>query len=92
MEERSHCLIFDPFAGISGDMILGALVDAGIDLDELNNAVGSLGLAGCRLVATEVRKLGFRATQVTVEYPLQQAHRRLKHVLEMIDGARLSAP
>ena len=38
-------------SGISGDMTLGALVDAGVPLDVLNEAVGSLGLPGCRLVA-----------------------------------------
>ena len=37
-------------SGISGDMTLGALVDAGVELGELNAAVGSLGLSGCRLV------------------------------------------
>ena len=81
----------DCASGISGDMTLGALVDAGVDLGELNAAVGSLGLPGCRLVAEEVRKQGFRATQVTVEYEPEHAHRHLHHILAMIDGSRLSA-
>ncbi len=72
-------------------MTLGALVDAGVSLDVLNEAVGSLGLPGCRLVAAEVRKNGFRATQVTVEYEPEHAHRRLGDILTMIDGGRLSA-
>ena len=53
-------------SGISGDMTLGALVDAGVPLDRLNEAVGSLGLPGVKLVAQEVKKHGFRATQITV--------------------------
>ena len=54
--------------GISGDMTLAALIDAGVSLDSLNRAVGSLGLPGLRLQTAEVAKLGFRATQVSVEW------------------------
>ena len=82
----------DCSSGISGDMMLGSLVDAGVDLDELNAAVGSLGLPGCRLVAQEVKKNGFRATQVTVQYEPEHVHRHLGPILEMIAGGRLSAP
>jgi len=80
----------DCFSGISGDMTLGALVDAGVDLAALNAAVESLGLPGCRLVAREVEKQGFRATQVTVEYEPEHAHRQLPQILRMIDAGRLT--
>ena len=43
---------FDCSSGISGDMTLGALVDLGVELEQLNAAIGSLGLPDCRLVAT----------------------------------------
>ena len=82
----------DCASGISGDMTLGALVDAGVDLAKLNEAVGSLGLPGCALVAEEVRKNGFRATQVTVEYKPEHVHRHLSDILRLIDGSLLSAP
>jgi len=82
----------DCFSGISGDMTLGALVDAGVDLAALNDAVESLGLPGCRLVAREVKKRGFRATQVRVEYEPEQAHRHLPQILRMIDAGRLTDP
>lgn len=72
-------------------MTLGALVDAGVSLDALNEAVGSLGLRGCRLVAMEVTKNGFRATQLTVEYEPEHAHRHLSDILDMIDGGKLTA-
>ncbi|NQU20692.1 MAG: nickel pincer cofactor biosynthesis protein LarC [Candidatus Nealsonbacteria bacterium] len=81
---------FDCLSGISGDMTLGALVDAGVELAKLNDAVGSLGLPGCRLVAEPVTKKGFRATQVTVKYEPEHAHRHLRHILNMIDGGRLT--
>lgn len=77
-------------SGISGDMTLGALVDAGVDLAALNEAVRSLGIAGCQLVATEVKKNGFRATQVTVEHQPEHAHRHLHHITDMIDASGLS--
>ena len=82
---------FDCFSGVSGDMTLGALVDAGADLEYLNAMIGSLGLPGCRLTACEVKKHGFRATQVTVEYEPEHAHRHLSHILKMIDGSQLKA-
>jgi hypothetical protein len=77
-------------SGISGDMTLGALVDAGVELAALNEAVESLGIAGCRLVASEVKKNGFRATQITVEHQPEHAHRHLHHITDMIDASRLS--
>ena len=81
---------FDCLSGISGDMTLGALVDAGADLEHLNAAIQSLALPGCRLVAAEVKKCGFRAMQVTVEYEKEHVHRHLSHILQMIDGSILN--
>jgi len=80
----------DCASGISGDMTLGALVDAGVELKALNAAIGSLGLPGLRLAASEVRKGGFRATQVVVEHEHEHAHRHLHHILTMIDGSQLT--
>jgi uncharacterized protein (TIGR00299 family) protein len=80
----------DCASGISGDMMLGALVDAGVDLAVLNAAVASLGLANCRLVAETVKKKGFRATQVRVEYQPEHVHRHLHHITAMIDRAAIS--
>ncbi len=80
----------DCASGISGDMTLGALVDAGVPLEDLNAAIGSLGLPGCRLVAAEVKKKGFRATQVVVEHEHEHAHRHLHHITAMIDAGRMT--
>jgi len=81
---------FDCSCGISGDMTLAALVDAGVALDALNAAIGSLGLKNLRLRAEEVRKNGFRATSVTVEHEPEHAHRHLSHILALIEAGRLS--
>ena len=57
----------DCASGISGDMTLSALVDAGIDLAAIQTGIDSLGLPSCRLLSSEVKKKGFRATQIVVE-------------------------
>lgn len=77
-------------SGISGDMTLAALVDAGVDLAEIQAGIDSLGLAGCRIVPEEVKRKGFRALHVTVEHPPEHAHRHLHHITAMIDRSRLS--
>ncbi|MCY2995878.1 MAG: nickel pincer cofactor biosynthesis protein LarC [Planctomycetota bacterium] len=81
---------FDCFSGISGDMTLGALVDAGVDLSALQAGIDSLGLPSCRLRAEEVKKHGFRATKVHVEHEPEQSHRHLHHITEMIDRSVLT--
>lgn len=80
----------DCASGISGDMTLGALVDAGVDLQAIQSGIDSLGLPSCRLVAETVKKCGFRATQVTVEHEPEHAHRHLHHITDMIDGSTLT--
>jgi uncharacterized protein (TIGR00299 family) protein len=80
----------DCASGISGDMTLGALVDAGADLSAIQAGIDSLGLPSCRLVRTEVKKKGFRATQITVEHEPEHKHRHLHHITAMIDGSTLT--
>jgi uncharacterized protein (TIGR00299 family) protein len=81
----------DCASGISGDMTLGALVDAGADLAAIQAGIDSLGLPSCRLVRTEVKKQGFRATQIAVEFEPEHKHRHLHHITAMIDGSSLTA-
>ncbi len=81
---------FDCFSGISGDMTLGALVDAGVDAEAIRDAVAKLGLPA-ELTFETVRRGGFRATYAKVETPPEKAHRHLHHIEEMIDRAGLPA-
>lgn len=83
---------FDCPSGISGDMTLGALVDAGVDLAAIQAGIDSLGLPSCRLVAAEVKRHGFRATKVTVEHEPEHAHRHLHHITEKIDASSVLTP
>ncbi len=81
---------FDCTSGISGDMTLGALVDAGVDLSAIQAGIDSLGLPTCRLVSEEVKRHGFRATKVNVEHEPEHAHRHLHHITDMIDASTLT--
>ncbi len=80
----------DCASGVSGDMMLGALVDAGVDLAQVQAGIDSLGLPSCRLATEEVKKNGFRALQLTVEHEPEHAHRHLHHIVKMIDGSTLT--
>jgi pyridinium-3,5-bisthiocarboxylic acid mononucleotide nickel chelatase len=80
----------DCASGISGDMMLGALVDAGAELAAIQAAIDSLGLPRCTIAATEVKKRGFRATQITVEFEPEHKHRHLRDITAMIDGGQLT--
>jgi uncharacterized protein (TIGR00299 family) protein len=82
-------LHFDCFSGISGDMTLAALVDAGVDADAVRDGLASLGLP-IRMEAAKVRKGGFAATQVTIEAPEEHAHRHLPDVEEILSRGRLT--
>jgi pyridinium-3,5-bisthiocarboxylic acid mononucleotide nickel chelatase len=59
-------IYFDCFSGAAGDMILGALIDAGLPLDGLKAALGSLGVEGWDVSAEKVVKTGITATKFRV--------------------------
>ena len=63
-------LYFDCFNGVSGDMMLGALLDAGLPLEELRRALGSLAIDGAAVSASRVLRAGVSATKFLVH----QAH------------------
>ncbi len=80
----------DCASGVSGDMMLGALIDAGVDLAAVQAGIDSLGLPSCRLMTKEVTKCGFRALQLTVEHEPEHVHRHLNDIVEMIDASNLT--
>lgn len=57
---------FDCSAGISGDMCLGAIVDAGVPLKRIENGLKALPIKGYRLEAKKVKRAGIAATKVDV--------------------------
>jgi len=81
---------FDCFSGISGDMVLGALVDAGADLDRIEHELRKLKLDGWRISAEKVQRRAIFATHVKVEANEHHHHRGLSVILRMIDEAGLA--
>src|SRR5687767_120139 len=63
----SRILYFDCFNGASGDMVLGALLDAGLPIDELRRALGSLAIDSASISARRVLRAGVSATKFVVE-------------------------
>jgi len=72
-------------------MILGALLAAGLDADELRADLDKLNLGGYELKIRRVRKQGFDAAKVDVEVTEEQTHRHLRHITDIIDASGLSA-
>jgi pyridinium-3,5-bisthiocarboxylic acid mononucleotide nickel chelatase len=85
-----RALLFDPFAGISGDMILGALVDLGLDPAWLQDFVASLGLPGARVVVGRTGRRAIDCGRVNFELPREHAHRHLPQVLEIVEQSGAS--
>src|SRR5205807_4114481 len=81
---------FDCFSGISGDMTLGALVDAGCDVEQLRSGLRSLQVPGWKLSAEKIWKNGMAATYVKIKTEDQSKHRSLSAILEILQKSRLA--
>jgi uncharacterized protein (TIGR00299 family) protein len=89
MNGMSRLAYFDCIAGVSGDMILGALVDAGAPIEKLQETANRLGIAGLQLSARQVKRGEFFATKVDVHAPPEHAHRHLHHIEAILNKADL---
>ena len=81
----------DMFSGVSGDMLLGACLDAGVPLPELDEALALLKLDGIRLSAERVERHGIAATRCVVEVPDGSGERGLAEILDLIEASELPA-
>jgi uncharacterized protein (TIGR00299 family) protein len=82
---------FDCFSGISGDMTLGALVDAGCPLERLREDLKGLEVPDWQISAEKVWKNGMAATHVSVRTKDPQTHRSLSTILGIIEKSKLAA-
>ena len=86
-------LYFDCFAGISGDMTLGALVGAGVDAFALKEHLSLLDLAGYEISFEQVERAGISATRAIVGLTREEKqHRHLSDISEIILRSRLVEP
>src|SRR6195256_1296422 len=84
-------LYFDCFAGASGDMILGALVGAGVEPLALTTQLQLLGVTGWKIDFERVDRSGISATYARVRTEHEHAHRHLKDILKIIHDSHLTA-
>ena len=70
---------FDCFSGISGDMILGAFVDAGLDINLLKGQLAQLHLHSYEISAERVKRAGISGTKVHVIITQKDAHSQAAH-------------
>jgi uncharacterized protein (TIGR00299 family) protein len=80
---------FDCFSGISGDMVLGAVIDSGVPADEIRAALDSLGLP-IQLEVERVKRCGFAATKATIHASDQENYRFLPEIDSLIAKSSLS--
>jgi uncharacterized protein (TIGR00299 family) protein len=80
---------FDCFAGVSGDMILGALIDAGLDLEALREGLQALHLSGYQLKVSRVRKGAIEATDVEVAVSDELTERKMAAVEAIIRKSQI---
>ena len=83
-------LYFDCFAGASGDMILGAMVAAGVDSRVLREQLSLLGVDGFSVEFETVNRSGLSATYARVKAAREHTHRHLADILKIIFASGLS--
>ena len=81
---------FDCFSGVSGDMILGSLIDAGLSLDDLADKLRTLPVKGYELTIRKVKKAGIRASKFEVIISDSSAIRKWQDIEEIISASSLS--
>jgi uncharacterized protein (TIGR00299 family) protein len=81
---------FDCFSGISGDMTLGALLDAGVPVEQLRSELEGLNVPGWELATEKVWKNGMAATYAKVRTQDTQTHRSLSTILGILEKSTLA--
>jgi hypothetical protein len=82
-------LYFDCFSGASGDMILGALIDAGAPVAEVTAAISALPVERTGFSRARVMRGAIEAESVTIEIPDDASHRSYRDIATMVKEAAL---
>lgn len=80
---------FDCFSGISGDMILGALIDAGLSVQELESELSKLKISGFKLRVEKTLRGGISGTKFNIDINEPPVERHLKDIIKIIDQGDL---
>jgi len=91
MREVPLTAYFDAFSGISGDMLVGALADAGADTAAITTALASLEI-NATVTFEKVKRGGVAATKFRVHAEETKKHRHLSHIEKLIAGAKMAEP
>ena len=89
------CIYFDCFAGAAGDMIVGALLDLGLDFDAFRAEIARLHIHDVSLRLEDVQRRGlagkkFHVDDLAHDHGHEHHHRHLSDILELIDAAKLA--
>ena len=79
----------DCFSGVAGDMLLGALIDAGLDADELRAEISRLQLDGVEISVEPCVRRGITGVDVKVNAAHDDAHRHLSTIERIISESSL---
>lgn len=83
-------LYLDCFSGISGDMFLGAMVDAGVNAEALRDGLKKLGVEGMRVEVSKVTRAGIAGTKVDIIAEETKEERHLSDIVDIIERSGLS--
>lgn len=81
---------FDCFSGISGDMTLGAFIDLGLEVSDLEEVLRHLGLGDIRLNTWRITREHLTGVRLEINAPGPQPHRTYRDIRDLISGASLS--
>jgi pyridinium-3,5-bisthiocarboxylic acid mononucleotide nickel chelatase len=79
-------------SGISGDMTLAALLDAGASLENIRHGIASLGLGEVRIACEPTTRKGFRGMHLSIEHTKEQVHRGLGDIASLIRRSAIDGP
>ncbi|MBU4411577.1 MAG: LarC family nickel insertion protein, partial [Proteobacteria bacterium] len=92
MTEQRTIAYIDCFSGISGDMFLGALLDAGLPEEKLRSQLSLLELDGYALTVGKKSCGAIAATTLSVQTAESHPHRTLADIRQLIAASRLAEP
>jgi uncharacterized protein (TIGR00299 family) protein len=89
MSRKNRTLFIDASAGASGDMILGALVDLGVPMSHLRQALNSLPIDGWTLRSRKITRCGIAGRKVDVRVEQDQTGRGWRAIKRILESAEL---